>query len=81
MFQFATATQIVFGAGALAELPRLVRGVGRRAWLVLGQSDRHGALVRPLLEAAGVTLTVTRVSGEPTVRRPIRDLTQSASRR
>lgn len=67
MFQFATATQIVFGAGALSELPRLVRGLGSRAWLVLGQSDRHGAVVRPMLEAAGVTPTVARVSGEPTV--------------
>ena len=61
MFQFATATQIVFGAGALRELPGLVRGVGLRgpdsqgpdtqspgvrAWLVLGSARRLEARVR-----------------------------------
>jgi hypothetical protein len=40
MFQFATAAQIVFGAGALSQLTSLVQGLGRRAWLVLGESDR-----------------------------------------
>jgi alcohol dehydrogenase class IV len=67
MFQFATATQIVFGAGALAELPRLTRGFGTRVWLVLGQSERHGADVRSRLEADGRSVAVGRVTGEPTV--------------
>jgi alcohol dehydrogenase class IV len=67
MFQFATATQIVFGAGVLAELPRLVRGFGSRAWLVLGQARRHGPVVRNLLEGAGVSVESTRVAGEPTI--------------
>jgi alcohol dehydrogenase class IV len=67
MFQFATATKIVFGAGALAELPRLVRGFGDRAWLVLGQAQRHGQAVRDLLEGAGVRAKVARVAGEPSV--------------
>src|SRR5688572_8867606 len=67
MFQFATATKIVFGAGALTELPRLVRGFGDRAWLVLGQSQRHGPAVRSLLVGAGVSVEVASVSGEPTV--------------
>jgi alcohol dehydrogenase class IV len=67
MFQFATATRIVFGAGALAELPRLVRGFGDRAWLVLGQAQRHGSVVRGLLEGAGLSVDVARVVGEPSV--------------
>lgn len=67
MFQFATATKIVFGAGALDELPRLVRGLGQRAWLVLGQSDRLAERVRGLLQSAGVTPSLARVAGEPTV--------------
>ncbi|HTV22853.1 MAG TPA: alcohol dehydrogenase, partial [Polyangiaceae bacterium] len=59
MFQFATAAQIVFGAGALGELPRLVRGLGlsgpgTRAWLVLGAARRHEHRVRALLESAGL---------------------------
>jgi alcohol dehydrogenase class IV len=67
MFQFATATKIVFGAGALGELPRLVRGFGARAWLILGQTQRHGSTVRGLLEGAGVRVEVACVRGEPTV--------------
>lgn len=67
MFQFATATRIVFGAGALAELPRLARDLGRRAWLVLGRSDRHAAAARTLLEGAGASVRSGRVTGEPTV--------------
>jgi alcohol dehydrogenase class IV len=67
MFQFATATKIVFGSGALAELPGLVRGFGSRAWLLLGQAQRHGSAVRGLLEGAGVEVEVASVAGEPTV--------------
>jgi alcohol dehydrogenase class IV len=67
MFQFATATQIVFGVGALKQLPRLVQGLGSRVWLVLGQSRRHAAEVRGLLEGAGLTVDGASVSGEPTV--------------
>ena len=67
MFQFATATQIVFGAGSLAELARLTSGFGARVWLVLGRSERHGADVRSRLEADGRSVAVGRVGGEPTV--------------
>lgn len=67
MFQFATATKIVFGVGALAELPRLVRGFGTRAWLILGHTQRHGQAVRELLEGAGLSVDIACVAGEPTV--------------
>lgn len=66
MFRFATATQIVFGAGALAQLPELVQGMGQRALLVLGASDRHRHAAG-LLEAAGLVVQVARVTGEPRV--------------
>jgi len=72
MFQFATATKIVFGAGALDQLPRLVQGLGTRAWLVLGQSDRVAERVRGLLESAGVTPSIARVTGEPSVNDAVR---------
>jgi len=67
MFQFATATKIVFGAGALAELPALVRGFGARALLVLGDSRRFGDRVEELCASAGVATHVASVSGEPSV--------------
>jgi len=67
MFQFATATKIVFGSGVLAELPRLVRGFGTRAWLILGQAQRHGSVVRGLLEGAGLSVELACVAGEPSI--------------
>jgi alcohol dehydrogenase class IV len=66
MFRFATATQIVFGVGAVAQLPRLVQGLGQRALLVLGSSDRNRQ-VQASLESAGIGVQVARVVGEPTV--------------
>ena len=67
MFQFATATQIVFGAGALEQLAALAKGFGRRAYVVLGGSGRLRARIEDLLEAAGVSAQVGHVGAEPTV--------------
>jgi alcohol dehydrogenase class IV len=67
VFQFATATKIVFGAGALAELSRLAKGFGSRAWLVVGQAQRHAERARGLLASAGVSAEVVSIAGEPTV--------------
>jgi alcohol dehydrogenase class IV len=66
-FQFATATKIVFGPGSLAELPRFIAGMGQRALLVLGESERFGARTEALCGSAGVRVHKARVSGEPTV--------------
>lgn len=67
MFQFATATQIVFGAGALNQLGALAKGFGPRAYLVLGGSGRLRERVEELLGAAGVSVQVGHISGEPSV--------------
>src|SRR5688572_3008554 len=67
MFQFATATQIVFGAGALNLLKALARGLGQRACLVLGERERHREQASALLAEAGSRVHVARVSGEPSV--------------
>jgi len=67
MFQFATASQIVFGAGALNQLAALAQGLGQRAYVVLGGSGRLRERLEDLLGAAGGTLQFGQVSGEPTV--------------
>jgi alcohol dehydrogenase class IV len=67
MFQFATATQIVFGAGALNQLGALAKGFGPRAYLVLGGSGRLRERVEELLRAAGVSVQVGHINGEPSV--------------
>jgi len=67
MFQFATATQIVFGSGALSQLSALAKGLGQRACLVLGAGERQRARAEELLEAAGISAQLGRIGGEPTV--------------
>jgi alcohol dehydrogenase class IV len=57
-FEFATATRIVFGEGALAEVPAAARELGTRALLVTGRSRERAAL------PAAATFAV---EGEPTV--------------
>lgn len=66
-FTFATATQIVFGSGALATLAQQTPRLGRRALLVTGANTMRAAPAAELLVGAGVAVTTYRVPGEPTV--------------
>ncbi len=56
-FEYAARTRLVFGAGALARLGELVRGLGaRRVWLVTDSglvAAGHAARAEAVLEAAG----------------------------
>jgi alcohol dehydrogenase class IV len=64
-FEFATATEIVFGRGRIAELGRRARALGQRALLVTGaRSDRWPRALDSLREA-GVDCVVFSVPGEP----------------
>lgn len=66
-FEFATATRIVFGAGKLAELSSVVRGMGRHALVVSGARPEAAERVATLLQKVDVTATRFVVAGEPTV--------------
>ncbi|MGA2328303.1 MAG: iron-containing alcohol dehydrogenase [Bryobacteraceae bacterium] len=59
-FEFATATRIVFGAGAVRELAPAAKSMGRRALLVAGVSPA-------LLGEAGLDCALLAVEGEPTL--------------
>jgi alcohol dehydrogenase class IV len=61
-FEFATATRIVFGEGAAATLPELVRSFGARPLVVTGASSARAAWLVEALSAETFA-----VSGEPTV--------------
>lgn len=61
-FEFATAARIVFGRGAVAELPKIAREFGRRALLVTGRNTERAARVKNALDCS-----VYSVYGEPTV--------------
>jgi alcohol dehydrogenase class IV len=66
-FEFATASRIVFGAGAFGEIGRLAQPFGARALVVTGQD---AARAEPLLEALrrhGVQPVTAAVRGEPEI--------------
>jgi alcohol dehydrogenase class IV len=65
-FEFATAGRILFGRGKSQQIPALARGLGRRALVVLGGSDRGRPVLTEGLADAGVPSVVFNVSGEPT---------------
>jgi alcohol dehydrogenase class IV len=67
LFEFATATRIVFGPGALAELGPLASVLGSRALLVTGRSPERAEPVRERLASAAVATIAFSVIGEPTV--------------
>ena len=67
-FEFATATRVFFGAGAMSQAGPLAREMGRRTLLVTG---RNAARAQPLLAALRdqqITASTFPVGGEPEVR-------------
>ncbi len=67
LFEFATATRIVFGPGALDALGPLAAAFGGRALLVTGGRPERAAAARARLAEAGIETVLFGVAGEPTV--------------
>jgi alcohol dehydrogenase class IV len=65
-FDFATATEIVFGRGRVAELGTRARTFGTRALLVRGSRPERSERARQLLADAGVVCVDFSVVREPT---------------
>jgi len=64
-FEFATANQILFGAGKLAEVESAVQAIGRRALVVTGKSVERA---QPLLDLLTNIECVTHaIPGEPKI--------------
>lgn len=68
-FEFATATQIVFGAGTLREVGRHARQFGVRALVVTGSNPRRAEKLLSWLRESGVTPVKCSVVVEPEVLR------------
>jgi alcohol dehydrogenase class IV len=67
-FQFATATQIIFGPHRSRELPALATATGgQRALVVTGQDQRRQEPLRQALERAKITTSSFAVPSEPTI--------------
>jgi alcohol dehydrogenase class IV len=65
-FEFATATEIVFGSGRVVELGKRAAAFGRRALVVAGSRPERNEAALEHLREAGLSLTLLAVSGEPT---------------
>lgn len=64
-FEFATATRIIFGAGARQEIGALAAELGSRALIVTGRTVSRAALLLDLLISHGVSaVTFTAIDNE-----------------
>lgn len=66
-FEFATANQIIFGAGKINELGKYIEGNARRLLLVSGQSSDAIPRVKKILAQLNISVTEFEVHGEPTL--------------
>lgn len=66
-FEFATATRIIFGTGALKEVGNLAAGFGRRALVVIGRNAARAATLFDILSEKHISHIRFSVGGEPTV--------------
>lgn len=66
-FEFATAAQIVFGPGTLAQAGTLARPWGRRALVVTGRTPQRAQRLEGFLAGAGIEARVFPVAAEPTL--------------
>ncbi len=64
-FEFATATRIVFGAGAVNEAGAIAKDFGRRALVVTGRDATRAERLLAHLKSAGVSAATFPVTGEP----------------
>lgn len=67
LFEFATATRIIFGCGTLQQLPELAAGMGRSVLLATGSRAIVSDGVLAQLAARGLQVELLQVHGEPTL--------------
>src|SRR2546425_7367609 len=66
-FEFATATRIVFGAGAIREVGPIAKDFGHRALIVTGRSAGRASALNSLLGNQGITRWTLAIAGEPKI--------------
>jgi alcohol dehydrogenase class IV len=77
LFEFATATRIVFGEGAIKQVAPAAVAWGRRVLVVTGRAPERANRLREELQAAGAQSFTFAVEGEPTVDLIARGLEQA----
>ncbi len=67
MFEFATATRIMFGKGSVYKALPAIKEFGSQALVVLGFAEQYAQPLLDALQAEGVSIKPFRVKGEPTI--------------
>lgn len=66
-FEFATATRILFGAGAIQRVGEVIPRASHRALVVTGQNPHRADPLRAVLSAGPLHLSSLTVAGEPEI--------------
>src|SRR5687767_7516818 len=66
-FEFATASQIIFGRGKLAELKKIAPSFGSRVLVVTSGSEARAEPLYALLKTANIASIAFRVAAEPAI--------------
>ncbi|WP_372949714.1 iron-containing alcohol dehydrogenase [Mariniphaga sp.] len=64
-FEFATATQIIFGNGTVSKIPQLLQEMGKNIFLVTGKNPERAKFLTENLKAEGFTVIHFRIEKEP----------------
>jgi len=65
-FEFATATRIIFGHGAVKDIGSIVGKMGRRAFVITGRSAERAQPLIGQLKDIGMAVTHFSIPEEPT---------------
>lgn len=65
-FEFATATRVVFGAGAIDKIGLAAKQIGSRALVVTGKNTSRASRLIALLGQAGIETAIHSIASEPT---------------
>jgi len=65
-FEFATANQIIFGAGSIQKIQPAIQQMGARAFIVTGSSKERVSPLLNLLDNLKINFEIFQISGEPT---------------
>jgi len=66
-FEFATATRILFGPGAVREVAPAAKEMGKRALLTTGRSPERAALLSEAMRTEGIGCVSLAIQAEPSV--------------
>jgi alcohol dehydrogenase class IV len=67
LFEFATATRIIFGAGSLKDIGNIAKSFGQRAFIATPKTVERAEPLLTLLKESGVAVVTFPIDGEPTI--------------